>query len=286
MTGKPPRMMQGDHAMTDSTRHRAPAPQLCPSCGVPITKFQVLMPGHCGATACARTMAGRIAQRRERDRLEAASARAAEAQTHVAAERPAITALAGPAALPVAVVPHQPEPATPLPPPRRAAMIAHLSQVIPAAFAVTRSDRAAGPLPPRTVHVPTPVARAGCTGCRGQCCGVGAGRLAFLTRTHFEELFLRHGAATAEAVVADYVAAIPSETVRDSCVYHTTEGCALPRDRRADICNVYECDDLQALQETVAPAVVVALDAATAHVSLCTRAGDLVPVAASPRRRD
>ena len=45
---------------------------------------------------------------------------------------------------------------------------------------------------------------------------------------------------------AHYLARIPVQHVDGSCLYHGEEGCVLPRDERAPICNGWACPPLKA----------------------------------------
>ncbi len=47
-----------------------------------------------------------------------------------------------------------------------------------------------------------------------------------------------------DAIIADYLDYVPSRTMSAGCVYQRSDGCALPRDMRADICNSFYCDGL------------------------------------------
>ena len=51
-----------------------------------------------------------------------------------------------------------------------------------------------------------------------------------------------------DAVIADYLAFVPSRSLPSGCIYQRSDGCALPRDMRADICNSFFCDGLNAIR--------------------------------------
>jgi hypothetical protein len=79
-----------------------------------------------------------------------------------------------------------------------------------------------------------------CAACRGSCCRAG-GDQAYLT----EETLLRsleaHPDWTIARIREAYLKHLPAETVLNSCIYHSAQGCGLPRDLRSSTCNRYLC---------------------------------------------
>src|SRR5262245_58214756 len=78
----------------------------------------------------------------------------------------------------------------------------------------------------------TPAARAGligaaCAACRGSCCRYGHDH-AFLYPDHFRRYLRDHPGTSREKLLEAYRSHLPAEVYHDSCVYHTTSGCALP----------------------------------------------------------
>ncbi len=102
----------------------------------------------------------------------------------------------------------------------------------------------------RRRHVDAGAPQAGrlCGRCRGRCCRFGAGHRAFIDRRLLQRwLDRRPGASPADAVQA-YLDALPATHLAGGCLYQTGQGCALPRDSRADLCNRYACEALQQVQ--------------------------------------
>ena len=100
-----------------------------------------------------------------------------------------------------------------------------------------------------------------CALCRGHCCALGLRGKAFLEPHHLRGwLAQRPGAAWADAV-DHYLAFVPAEHSQGSCLFHGERGCALPRERRSDVCNGFACDALEKWRDVVAadPAAVVAV---------------------------
>lgn len=126
-----------------------------------------------------------------------------------------------------ALLPAMDRPVVPLPRMRRAAFRANLRRFL----------RTGGTGAERTDPAPaSPLVQAGCGVCRGHCCRLGQNH-AFLDGSDFG------GLAGADAY-RWYVRMLPPESVEGSCVFHGPLGCVLPRERRAPICNRYECDGL------------------------------------------
>lgn len=106
-----------------------------------------------------------------------------------------------------------------------------------------RSGRAADVTPP---HQATDgLLGAICAVCQGFCCFYGGVRHAFLDADAMAAFRGRYPGTGDAEVAAAYLAFLPERHCEGSCVYHTANGCALPRDMRARICNAYECRGLK-----------------------------------------
>ena len=89
-----------------------------------------------------------------------------------------------------------------------------------------------------------------CATCRGECCTAG-GDHAFLREDSLRRMRAQHPDRTAAHHLQAYADLLPARHYRGSCVYHTTDGCALPRDMRANICNRYVCGGLTLLKRAM-----------------------------------
>lgn len=120
---------------------------------------------------------------------------------------------------------------------------------------------------------------ASCATCMGECCNSG-GTHAFLqveSLTRVRAQLEQDGIATTrDSLETLYASYLPAQHYRESCVYHTRSGCALPRAMRSNLCNRYVCGSLSQLtrameSEGVAEAYVGAADSTrlrrVAHVS-------------------
>jgi hypothetical protein len=131
----------------------------------------------------------------------------------------------------------------PLPEERRAAFATNIGAALDRA--IDDPDR---PVPesPEDSASQAPVIRSACTACRGSCCSSG-GDHAFLYPDHFRRYLRRHPGRSRDELLADYLSRLPAAAYEDSCVYHHKDGCALPRELRANLCNSFLCADLRDL---------------------------------------
>ena len=83
-----------------------------------------------------------------------------------------------------------------------------------------------------------------CTVCAGRCCHSG-GEKAYLTATTIARVRGQNPGIRPREVFARYMAALGNKTVAGSCINHSTDGCSLSREMRADICNEYYCPALE-----------------------------------------
>jgi len=89
-----------------------------------------------------------------------------------------------------------------------------------------------------------------CATCRGSCCE-GGGDHAFLNSAEIRNRLQEAGAGEDEELLEYYLAQLPEQTITDSCVFHTSAGCALKREARARCCNDYFCGDLSQLWQSL-----------------------------------
>jgi hypothetical protein len=85
-----------------------------------------------------------------------------------------------------------------------------------------------------------------CGVCAGGCCTRG-GDKAYLSGATIRRVLAEDPGLDPEGLRGLYLDHVPPRTVFRSCVYHTRQGCNLPRSLRADICNRYACKSLTAL---------------------------------------
>lgn len=111
-----------------------------------------------------------------------------------------------------------------------------------------------------------------CAQCKGSCCEHGAGWRAFIDLTLLQRWQAQHPECTLQDAVQAYVEMLPPSHVHGSCLYQTALGCAMPRQHRAEICNGFACDALQATQAAAAVDSQARVVAITFHQDRVERA--------------
>ncbi len=149
-------------------------------------------------------------------------------------------------AVPLGIVPMHDREVTTLPPGAKQRFRERLQQRLADVFAnprpVPAGDRTAEPAAGAMKNI----AATACSLCGGACCTRG-GDHAFLGVDSLSRVREEHQGITQAALFAAYLAHLPAEHYRDSCVYHGARGCTLPRPLRSTTCNRYNCGGLTQL---------------------------------------
>jgi len=103
-----------------------------------------------------------------------------------------------------------------------------------------------------------------CANCRGYCCAMGAEH-AWLNEPTIRRYVSNMQGIRPREVLQTYLNKLPQKSYRGSCVYHTAQGCALPRSMRSSVCNDYYCSGLQEFWRVLensqaSPVLVVAME--------------------------
>jgi predicted nucleic acid-binding Zn ribbon protein len=248
----------------------------CPHCGTPVELDRALLGATCGSARCEEARGDE--RRRERRARQAEIVRAIDERRAQIGER---AGLDDAATLPIAIVPANRTRVVELPAHRKRRFREHLERVVAEAFAL----RDAGSLPP-----PAPIAErgpepdtdefrllgAGCAACRGKCCKQGGDR-AFVDVPTIARHLVAHPRASADEVVAAYLAPLGGRTYERACVYQGERGCRLPRQMRARICNEYFCDGLEDLRRALAEGAAPRAIAAAVHDETIVRLAVVAP---------
>ena len=104
------------------------------------------------------------------------------------------------------------------------------------------------PEPPAAVAPAGPQEGRLCAQCRGRCCNEGGANHAFITLPQLLRWQRREAGRTLQHAVAFFMAALPPRHTQHSCLYHGPQGCGLPREDRAEICNSHACNSLQQMR--------------------------------------
>ena len=204
----------------------------CPACGKAMNQQERYAGDHCSDWTCRH-------QRLEKQRKAEFAARLAcdrDAAAEHAAAPDAATA-------PVIVVRWYDTPLEPVPEPQRTAFRDHLLALQPevAALADAEVARAAAGIADEVDALLGQV----CARCTGYCCRLGYSRQAFLDAPAMRRAQRERPEAAYEELVQAYLDAIPVLHHAASCPFHGERGCVLPRERRATICNSFECPGLE-----------------------------------------
>jgi hypothetical protein len=129
-----------------------------------------------------------------------------------------------------------------LPRDRRAAFLAYLRQLIWDAFEAPSPNRKR----PETTATPSQLDLAAwaCAACGGECCSKG-GTHAYLDEPSISRVIRQHPKLSRRALAELYASHLPDQSFSGSCVFHAVNGCTLPRDLRADLCNSFYCTPLR-----------------------------------------
>ena len=83
-----------------------------------------------------------------------------------------------------------------------------------------------------------------CSTCKGFCCLKGGEKYAYQDVNNMLHFMQNTINKDSKAIIQEYLDYIPAQSYKNSCVYHTEDGCNLPRNMRAEICNKHLCKGL------------------------------------------
>lgn len=141
--------------------------------------------------------------------------------------------------VPMLVVPAQRAPLVEVTVARRQRLRRHIAKLLRAPAEDAGPDR-----PDATPAGSAAVLRGACTACQGECCGYG-GEHAYLTDATMARVAASGGDASPQRILRRYMALVPDQAVRASCIFHGAQGCTLERALRSDICNNHYCPALK-----------------------------------------
>jgi hypothetical protein len=87
-----------------------------------------------------------------------------------------------------------------------------------------------------------------CTICRGSCCIHGEDH-AYLKVDNLLRYMHQHPELQQQQVFDEYLSCLTKKTYKDSCLYHTEIGCALPSHMRSESCSSFACDGLVEIEK-------------------------------------
>ncbi|MDO9075564.1 MAG: hypothetical protein Q7U73_20150 [Rubrivivax sp.] len=235
----------------------ATTPTRCRHCGA--TLSELARRGgrwHCGLSACL--------HKEEQARISALKARAA---TQALQDAAGLLPPGQPAARTVVWLEPCSSALVPVSDDDRARHAAHLRQVVAEGVAIDRSKLAEA-----SADDSHPQSGQLCGHCGGRCCQHGVAWNAFIDITVLQQWVDDHAGRTLDDAAHAYVDALPDAHVHGACLYQTARGCALPRERRAWICNGFACPALQQVQAEARRDPLASVVALTMHQGHVARA--------------
>jgi hypothetical protein len=226
-------------------------PKHCSVCGNALTVHRVVH-GFCDLPACLVSMGQRrVAQRQAEER--AAIEAAAESHRQALLAQYADLRSRG---IELVIVPGFDAVMQPMNQQRRDTLRTHLNEVLSA----VPIDAAQDSIDQRS-DAAQHVINVACATCRGYCCRKG-GDSAYIKTETIARVRRHHPNLDNEAIADTYLDAVPKVSATDSCIFHGQQGCTLPRDFRADICNDYHCSPLETWLngESKLPTAVVVIE--------------------------
>jgi hypothetical protein len=160
--------------------------------------------------------------------------------------------------LPV-MVPRNDKPLVAVKPERSRRLREHLLRLIREARDKKHWARPVSTVLQEPAEFPATVARTACALCEGWCCRNGDDD-GFLDGWTLARVRAAEPDMTDGKLLRLYLARVPADAYRDSCIFHGRRGCTLDRSLRADICNYYYCAGLGAYMKTeaITPITVIA----------------------------
>ena len=160
-------------------------------------------------------------------------------------------ALREPESFPLVVIPAFTAKLVNLPERRRRAFRDHLTNLITQAVLPpeTPSSDREGVIASIPDAAPNAQAAMGmaCSCCKGLCCESGADH-AYLNVETIRRYRADHPEQRPRDMLAAYLDRVGHRTYEGSCIFHQSDGCALSRDMRADLCNRHYCKALKEFQ--------------------------------------
>lgn len=228
--------------------------RVCTVCGRPLSEGESAN-RVCAAPACRRAAVGDIARRvseRNQARWEALIRQEIEQAGQLHDRVMNTFDLREPGSFPLVVIPAFTSRIVNLPERRRRAFRDHLTNLIaqvalPSEIPPSDEEGVVASLPDATPEAQAAMGMA-CSCCKGLCCESGADH-AYLKVETIRRYRAEHPDQRPRDVLEAYLGRVGHRTYERSCIFHQSEGCALSRDMRADLCNRHYCKALKEFQQ-------------------------------------
>ena len=205
----------------------------CPICDTPIIRRQTQSKNTCGGWKC--LFAYRKMQRdSHRKHDEQFVRRYRHSLVRATRLRNAIAPVLGvlsPEIYRAIITPVNGRSIVPLTRKRRYRFVKRLIRLVEGTF----QDAQREPRPLENNQQSLPILETACANCEGKCC-VRGGTGAHLDRDAIRRFLSKHPEADSRNIIETYCLSLPLATYRGSCVFHSANGCGLPRYMRSAIC--------------------------------------------------
>jgi hypothetical protein len=225
---------------------------VCQICGATLDEQAERLTRVCGAPRCQLAWASRLQARRNAELQLQRQERHGLAAAYRNREASRLGIIGAEELFPVAV-PANLRKTVNLPERRKGAFRDYLMGLVSQAAALRAKsvDRPLGETAADCAPFPTTLAAQlgrGCAVCRGRCCN-GGGDHAYLTVETILGYMRDHPKQRPREVLDAYLTRLPNRAYKDSCIYQTEHGCALPREMRGRISGDFYCEELREYQK-------------------------------------
>lgn len=269
--------------------------RVCAVCGRPLSASESAA-RVCAAPACRRAAVGDVARRaqeRNQARWEALIQQEIEQAGQLRDRVINAFGFEKPESFPLVVIPAFAAKLVNLPERRRRNFRDHLTALIGQAAIASETAPAENRervAPSSPGSDPTPEAQAvmgmACSCCKGLCCE-GGGDRAYLDVATVRRYMAEHPDQRPRDVLAAYMDRVGHRTCEGSCIFHRSDGCALSRDMRADLCNRHYCKGLGEFRQNLPAggpvrAFFVAAHYGAIHAAALVHGNQMLTVQATP----
>ncbi len=220
----------------------------CIICGTSIPGRQAPWKTICGGWKCriTHTKMQRDARRKQDEPLVRRYLRSIDRATRLRNAKAPLLGVPTPETYRPIITPVNERPIVLLPRKRRYRFLKRLIRLVQE----TVHDEEHEPRPWEDLQPSLPILAAACANCEGKCCGRGGTR-AYLDGNAIRRFALSHPGAEARFIINAYLLRLPQMTYRGSCVFHSANGCGLPRTMRSTTCLNTDCGGIVELRQRI-----------------------------------
>lgn len=220
----------------------------CTICDAPIPGRQARWKPTCGGLKCivAHTKMQREARQKQDEPLVRRYRRSLDRATRLRNANAPLLGVHAPETYRPIITPVNERPIVLLPRKRRHRFVKRLIRLVQA----TLHDAPREPRPCENGQPSLPILAAACANCEGRCC-VSGGTRAYVDGDAIRRFVVLHPDADARYIINAYWRRLPLATYRKSCVFHSANGCGLPRTMRSATCLNMICGGVVELRQRI-----------------------------------